>query len=104
MFIRGMHDYCFHVYESFLQNEKEITFHRTDTGTRIINRAKHCRLVWMERELGHSIIHAGRGREHQIEGRRVDRYYEIEKWKMRHDLTCCNFMVAFGTDVQRVFK
>jgi len=35
-------------------------------------------LVWMERELGHPIIHAGRGREHLIEGRRVDGYYEIE--------------------------
>jgi G:T-mismatch repair DNA endonuclease (very short patch repair protein) len=35
-------------------------------------------LVWMERELGHPIIHAGRGREHQIDGRRVDGYYETK--------------------------
>ncbi|XP_011859145.1 PREDICTED: uncharacterized protein LOC105556661 [Vollenhovia emeryi] len=33
-------------------------------------------LVWMERELGHRIIHAGRGREYRIEGTRVDGYYE----------------------------
>jgi len=35
-------------------------------------------LVWMERELGHPIIHAGQRRELLIEGRRVDGYYEIE--------------------------
>jgi len=35
-------------------------------------------LLWMKPELGHPIIHAGRGREHQIEGKRVDGYYEIE--------------------------
>ncbi|XP_077270142.1 uncharacterized protein LOC143901589 [Temnothorax americanus] len=33
-------------------------------------------LVWMEHELGHPIIHAGRGREHKIDGTRVDGYYE----------------------------
>ncbi|XP_071581882.1 uncharacterized protein [Temnothorax nylanderi] len=33
-------------------------------------------LVWMERELGHPIIHAGRGHEHKIDGTRVDGYYE----------------------------
>ncbi|XP_036145305.1 uncharacterized protein LOC118646457 [Monomorium pharaonis] len=34
-------------------------------------------LVWMERKLGHQIIHAGRGREQQIAGAKVDGYYEI---------------------------
>ncbi|XP_039313511.1 uncharacterized protein LOC120359579 [Solenopsis invicta] len=35
-------------------------------------------LVWMERELGHPIIHAGRGRERLIAGSRVDDYYETK--------------------------
>ena len=35
-------------------------------------------LVWMERELGHPIIHAGRGREYRIAGTPVDGYYEVE--------------------------
>ncbi|XP_036147283.1 uncharacterized protein LOC118647134 [Monomorium pharaonis] len=35
-------------------------------------------LVWMERELGHPVIHAGRGREHVIAGATVDGYYETE--------------------------
>ncbi|XP_036144598.1 uncharacterized protein LOC118646236 [Monomorium pharaonis] len=33
-------------------------------------------LVWIERELGQQIIHAGRGREQQITGAKVDGYYE----------------------------
>ncbi|KAL6416990.1 hypothetical protein ACFW04_013047 [Cataglyphis niger] len=34
-------------------------------------------LIWMERELGHSINHAGRAREYRtIDGTRVDGYYE----------------------------
>ncbi|XP_011684671.1 PREDICTED: uncharacterized protein LOC105448010, partial [Wasmannia auropunctata] len=33
-------------------------------------------LVWKEREIDRVIIHAGRGREHQIAGRRVDGYCE----------------------------
>ena len=35
-------------------------------------------LVWMERDLGHLIIHAGRGREYRIAGTPVDGYYEVE--------------------------
>ena len=35
-------------------------------------------LVWMERERGRSIIHAGRGRERLIAGSRVDGYYETK--------------------------
>jgi len=34
--------------------------------------------MWMERELGHPIIHAGRGREYRIAGTSVDGYYEVE--------------------------
>jgi len=35
-------------------------------------------VVSVERELGHPIIHAGRGREYRIVGMPVDGYYEIE--------------------------
>lgn len=35
-------------------------------------------LTWMECELGQIILHAGRGRKYQIEGTRVDGYYETK--------------------------
>jgi len=34
-------------------------------------------LIWMEHEFGHSIIHAGRGREYRIVSMPI-RYYEVK--------------------------
>lgn len=61
-------------------------------------------LVWMERELGHSIIHAGRAREYRmIDGTLVGGYYEtsVMGTTQRHVL---QFHDYFWHGVQLVFR
>jgi len=62
---------CMKVFRKNFLREKEIGIIPSDRYKDNHSRKALQWLVWMERELGHPIIHAGRGRD-QIEGRRVD--------------------------------
>lgn len=85
--VRGVHDYRFHMYESFSYSrnflrKKEIEIIPSGGYKNADNQSREAMqwLVWMERKLGQRIIHAGtRGREYRVEGILVDGYYDDEQ-------------------------
>ncbi|XP_025160709.1 uncharacterized protein LOC112589908 [Harpegnathos saltator] len=80
---------CMRVFRKNFLREKEIGIIPSGGYRRVNNQSRKALkwLLWMEHELGHTITHAGKSREHRIpEGLLVDGYYETTNPAQRHVL------------------